>query len=269
MELEQITPLLLTYNESANLKATLSALTWAKQIVIIDSGSTDGSLEIAQQFPQVAVYHRQFDHFADQCNYGLTKVQTPWTLSLDADYQCSLELVQEIAQLDCKDYAGFQCAFQYCVYSRALRGSLYPPRTVLYKTQQGQYHRDGHAHRVHLQGKLGRLKNKIAHDDHKELSGWFSSQIKYAILEAEKLSSCNSRLGWKDRLRKKIVLAPVLTLFYCLFAKGLVLDGRAGWYYTSQRVLAELMLSLALLDRSLRSRPPRPAADPPRGRVAS
>ncbi len=251
MDLNLITPLILTFNEASNLEATLNALQWAKRIVIVDGGSTDSTLAIAEKFKQVEVYHRSFDHFAEQCNFGLTKVESEWTLSLDADYFCPVEFVEELRTLDVGEMSGFQASFRYCVYSKPLRASLYPPRTVLYRTKNAQYHRDGHAHRVDVTGPVGEMKNRIHHDDHKSISGWFVSQAKYARLEADKLFAVDAVLSWKDRLRKKIVLAPFLTLIYCLFAKGLVLDGRAGWYYSMQRVLAELMLSLALLDRSL------------------
>jgi hypothetical protein len=65
------------------------------------------------------------------------------------------------------------------------------------------------------------------------------------------MSTPHDQLSWKDRLRKKIIFAPALTLVYCLFWKGLILDGWAGVYYTTQRVYAELLLSLMLLDKRL------------------
>ena len=252
MQLEQITPLILTFNEASNLNATLEGVRWAKQIVIVDSGSTDETLEIAARYPQVTVHYRKFDHFAEQCNFGLEQIKTEWVLSLDADYRCPMEFEDELRIVNAADFAGFQAAFRYCVYGRPLRSTLYPPRTILYQQHLAKYVRDGHAHRVTLDGKVGTLKTRVLHDDHKPLQGWFLSQIKYAQLEADKLSGQQDALGWKDRIRKKIVLAPMLTFFYCLFAKGLLLDGPIGWYYTSQRVLAELMLSLALLDKRLR-----------------
>ena len=74
--LNAITPLILTYNESPNIRRTLEQLTWVKKIVIIDSFSTDATLEILKVFPQVHVFQRKFDSFASQCNYGLSEIQT-------------------------------------------------------------------------------------------------------------------------------------------------------------------------------------------------
>jgi glycosyltransferase involved in cell wall biosynthesis len=84
--LEQITPLILTYNEAPNIDRTLEKLTWAKTIIVIDSYSTDQTLEILSDYPQIEVFKRKFDSFAGQCNYGLEKVKSEWVLSLDADY---------------------------------------------------------------------------------------------------------------------------------------------------------------------------------------
>ena len=97
--LENTTPLIITYNEATNIKHTLEKLTWAKRIVIIDSYSTDETLEIVQSYPQVEIFHRKFDSFANQCNYGLEQISSDWVLSLDADYILTQELISEINSL--------------------------------------------------------------------------------------------------------------------------------------------------------------------------
>src|SRR5689334_19302133 len=97
--IEQITPLIITYNEAANIARTLDRLAWARRIVIIDSGSTDETLEIAASHPQAEVIRRPFDDFASQCNFGIGQVTTAWVLSLDADYELSESLVNELHRL--------------------------------------------------------------------------------------------------------------------------------------------------------------------------
>ncbi|MGH8650120.1 MAG: glycosyltransferase [Burkholderiales bacterium] len=66
--LENITPLILTYNEAPNIERTLRQLTWAKRIVVVDSFSTDETLDILKEFQQVQVYQRKFDTAASQDN---------------------------------------------------------------------------------------------------------------------------------------------------------------------------------------------------------
>lgn len=252
MDLSQITPTILTCNEERNLFETLSGIKWASQILIVDSGSTDDTLRIASEFPQVKVVRREFDHFAGQCNFALTQIQTSWVLSLDADYRCDELFAKELQSLDCR-CAGYRAQFRYGVFGRVLRSTLYPPRVVLYRTDLASYVVDGHAHRVRVAGEIGSLRTPIVHDDNKHVSCWLSSQIRYAEKEADKLCDRDmTQFGWKDRIRKCIVFAPILTLFYCLFIKRLILDGWPGVFYSMQRVFAEITLSIVLLDRKLR-----------------
>ena len=253
MILDDITPIIITWNEAPNIGRTLKKLTWARDIVVIDSGSTDDTLSIVAGFPQARVVSRSFDSFAGQCNFGLGQVKTEWVLSLDADYLLTDELVDELRTLDAKeDVAGYTARFVYCVHGRPLRASLYPPRAVLYRRQLAQYEDDGHGHRVAIRGATAMLGACIRHDDRKPMSRWLASQDKYARLEAKKLLSLPpERLHFNDRLRRTIVLGPVLVLFYTLLVRGVILDGWHGWFYAFERMLAELMLSLRLLETRL------------------
>jgi hypothetical protein len=98
------------------------------------------------------------------------------------------------------------------------------------------------------------LRSPILHDDRKPLSRWFQAQSRYTELEAKKLlTSDPGALGWTDRVRRWGVVAPLAMLLYCLIIRGGILDGWAGFYYAFQRMLAELMLSLYLIDRDLRT----------------
>ena len=88
MNLAEITPLILTWNEEANIGRTLEGLTWAARIVVVDSGSTDGTAALVARHPNAELVYREFDNHAAQWNFGLDQVDTPWVLALDADYVC-------------------------------------------------------------------------------------------------------------------------------------------------------------------------------------
>src|SRR5438876_8934261 len=142
--LDQITPMLITYNEAANIRRSLDKLVWARRILIIDSGSEDKTIEMARAYPQVDVIHHSFKDFASQCNFGLTQVASPWVLSLDADWELSDELVRELTSLAPADSTvGYRARFVYRIYGRALRGSLYPPRIVLLRKDKASYRLEG------------------------------------------------------------------------------------------------------------------------------
>jgi glycosyltransferase involved in cell wall biosynthesis len=255
-QLSDLTPFILAWNEEANIARCLDSLAWAAQILIVDSGSTDRTLEIAAKYPQVRVVQRPFDCHSNQGNFGLGQIRTSWVLSLDADYILTPEFqraLQEGAfawEEDCIYYA----PFRFCVFGRPLRGSLYPPRGVMYALKGAHYDQDGHTQRIAPAGKRAvMLPYAILHDDRKSTARWLSSQEKYARLEAEKLSAAPKEgLKIQDRLRLTGWIAPLIVAPYALFARGLILDGWPGMFYALQRMYAELLLALFLLEKRLR-----------------
>ena len=95
--MNDVTGLILTANEAPNIARTLGPLSWLRDIVIVDSMSTDGTAEIAAGFPNVRVFTRAFTTHAEQWNFGLeqTGIATEWVLALDADYVLSDDLSRE------------------------------------------------------------------------------------------------------------------------------------------------------------------------------
>ena len=259
MDRATVTPLLITFNEIQNIERTLAKLDWAARIVVIDSGSTDGTLDVLTKDRRIDVVHRPFDSFAEQCNFGLTHIHTDWVLSLDADYELSDAFISELGRLQpTPEDAGFRAAFIYRIHGHPLRGTLYPPRAVLYRVDGARYENEGHGHRVRLRGRISTLEGTIYHDDRKPLSRWLGSQLTYAAREAAHLlETPREGLSRTDRIRLMGWPAPILVLGYVLFAKGAILDGRAGWMYALQRLLAEVLLALELLDCRLSGAEPR------------
>jgi glycosyltransferase involved in cell wall biosynthesis len=256
--LDQITPLLITFDEAPNIGRVLEKLTWARRIVVIDSGSTDGTLNILKGYPQVSVINRPFIEFAGQCNFGLTQVSTLWVLSLDADYELSDDLIAELRTLSPgSKTAGYRARFVYRIFGRPLRATLYPPRTVLYRKDLARYSNEGHGHRVTVNGEVTELKNVIYHDDRKPLARWISSQQRYAREEASYLlESSGAKLSRIDKIRAIGWPAPILVLFYTLFAKGCIFDGWPGWHYALQRLIFEVLTAIEVVDRRLRAGQP-------------
>lgn len=248
---EQITPLLLTFDELPNLPRALAKLAWAKRIVVVDSGSGDGTREFLATQPNVEVYQRKFDNHAAQWNYGLsaTAIDTAWVLCLDADYVLSDALVGELASLEPSLLTtGYFANFVYMLDGVPLRGSLYPPGVVLFRHGKALYRQTGHTQRLTLEGTPGQLAAPIFHDDRKPLTRWRASQRKYAALEAAWLKARPwGSLRLTDRIRRVVVIAPWLVPMYTLLARGVILDGKAGWRYAMQRGYAETLIARALL----------------------
>ena len=253
--LDQITPLILTHNEAPNIGRTLAELSWASDIVVLDSFSDDETLDIVSRFPQVRVYQREFDSHENQWNFGLkeTGIESEWVLALDADYVITKDFLPELKTLRASpDIKGYRAKFIYCINGKRLTSGIYPPVTVLYRRGDAAYFQDGHTHKLSLDGRIETMRSPILHDDRKSLSRWLQAQSRYTKLEADKLlSSDPESLSWTDLVRRLRIVAPPAIFLYCLILRGGVLDGWAGFYYAFQRGLAELMLSLYLIDHDL------------------
>lgn len=249
--LDQITPVILTRDEEPNIARTLGQLAWASDVVLVDSFSTDATVEIAQRFPNVRVLQRAFDEHALQWTFAQQQVRTPWFLALDADYFVPAAFAAELEKLEPESIRGFRAPFRYAVGGKTLRASLYPPRVVLAATAHATFWQDGHTQRISVDGDVADLREPIIHDDRKDFRSFVARQKRYMVAEAEKLRLRDPRLlGVAGRVRKLIFVAPLAVLVHSLFVKGLILDGVAGLRYTWERFVAELILSRELLRRA-------------------
>jgi glycosyltransferase involved in cell wall biosynthesis len=221
--------------------------------VVLDSGSTDATAAIAAEFSNVRFLVRPFDDHTTQWNFGVDAARTQWVLSLDCDYLLGPGFEDELAALPTDTPSdAFFASFRYLIFGKPLRSCLYPPRAVLFRKDRCRYVPDGHTQLLRIPGQTASLNTRIDHDDRKPLSRWFSSQDKYAKLEADKLLTlAPSELSPQDRIRRSMILGPLLVFFYTLLFRRAVLDGWAGWFYTFQRTLAEIMLTLRLLEKRI------------------
>src|SRR5260221_12282409 len=180
--LPSITPVILTLDEAPNIARTLAALAWAPEVVVVDSFSSDDTERIAKAFPNVRFVKRHFDSHAAQWNFAIdeTGIESAWILALDADYVLTPGLVDELRALDPhSDLAGQWAQFEYCMFGKPLRGSVYPPVIALFRKGCGKYRQDGHTQRLELRGATAELARRIKHDDRKPVSRWIASQNRY------------------------------------------------------------------------------------------
>jgi glycosyltransferase involved in cell wall biosynthesis len=245
----RLSALIITHNEEANIARTLSAIQWISDILVIDSGSSDRTIQIVSQFPNTRLIYREFDSFARQCNFGLEQLSSEWVLSLDADYVLSYQLSNEISELFAANndidicFQAYRIAFYYCIGGKALRSGLLPPRTCLYERLKAHYIDIGHGHKIVVNGRVGWLKHKIFHDDRKSFGKWLKNQQRYQRIEAKMLATKPSNsLPVQDLIRKHTFLAPFLAFFMCIILRRGFLDGKEGIVYAFHRLIAESLL---------------------------
>jgi glycosyltransferase involved in cell wall biosynthesis len=254
MNLDDITPVILTRDEAPNIGRTVAKLSWAREVIVVDSGSVDDTVAIATKQANVRVVTRTFDDLASQWTFAVAQAATQWVLTLDADYIVPEAFAEELRRLTPDDtVAGFEAPFIYAVHGAPLRASLYPPRAVLLRRDHATFYMDGHTQRVRVDGAVQRLITPITHDDRKDFAAFVKRQQRYMADEARKLLATPSRhLPLSGKIRKLVIVAPLAALIHTLFAKRLLLDGAPGLTYAFERALAEMILSKELLRQMFR-----------------
>jgi len=241
-----LTPIILTYNEEQNIAAPLGALAWARRIVVVDSGSTDRSAEIARSFANVAWFVRPFDCHAGQWSYAVhgTAIDTRYILALDADMRPGPGFEQELARFTEQPGGAGIVPFEYRVQGRPLMGSIYPPQLRVFTRENVRIEQRGHTQVFTSAAPLYRFSAKLIHEDRKPFGRWVANQLQYAALEAERIRAARSH-GIRDRLRCSGV-SPAIWGAYAYLRAGGPLKGRAARAYAQERMVFEALLARLL-----------------------
>ena len=246
--------IILTLNEEANLAGALdSVVAWADQVFVVDSFSTDETLEIAKKC-KAHIYQNRWVDWATQRNWALDNlpIHNEWILFLDADERVSPELareIQEILQAASLEVGGLYIKRKFIFMGRWLRhGGLYP-NFVLRLVRKGKLrvHMIGAWEYFKIQGETLQLKNCIIHDDQKPLAHWINKHNQYADKEAKVIYKKNFNIkiepkGELERKRqiqyRKYVWMKLPLLFrspFLFFARYVILrgflDGKEGLVY--------------------------------------
>ena len=269
----KVSVLILTYNEEDNLPRCLSSVSWAEDVLVVDSFSTDRTVEIAREYG-ARVLQRPFDTFADQRNYGLDEgnLHYDWVLHLDADEVVPDELWDEIAAIVRQGgKAGYRVASKMMFQGRWLKhAGMYPAYQVRFgRRDRLRFVQVGHGQReALLPDEVGTLQHALEHYSFsKGLHDWFAKHNRYSSDEAaEALRQSGDRVDWSglassDQMRRRralkalasrLPLRPTLRFVYMYVFRRGFLDGRAGYAYC--RLLTTYESMTVAKERELRLR---------------
>ena len=235
-----ITAFIPTYNCEKTIRACLESVKWVDQILIVDSFSTDHTLEICREYTDRIVQH-EYIYSAKQKNWSIDHITTEWTLHLDSDEEIEPALRDEIRLLLSKDNLpdGFQIRLKNYVWGKWVKCcDLYPCSQIrLFRTSKGRWaDREVHAR---LQGinTIIELENHIIHHDITDISAelqQFSRQV--VIWEANELKKENKRWRWWD-----VTLRPLAIFFVYYFLRKGFRDGFRGFYLSVYRAFYSFM----------------------------
>jgi len=221
---------LIVHNEERRIGRALDALRWTDEQCVVDSGSSDRTVEICLS-KGVTVSHRPFDDFAQQKNFALSLTAHEWVLSIDADEIVTQELANEIRQKAISEnpISGYRIKRQNYFLGKPLKfagqGRDCPLR--LFRKAKGKFF--GMIHEtVSVEGSIGTLNGLLEHYSTETLTEYLEKLKRYTNLEAERISA----EGRVPSLPKALVF-PILKWIRNYIFLGGFFDGKAGFFYHS------------------------------------
>lgn len=268
---------ILTYNEELNIGQALDSVTgWADEIFILDSFSTDKTLDIARQY-KCHIAENRFENYARQRNFALDNfpITSEWVLFLDADEWLPDELKHEISALvaSSPEENGFFIKWRLIWMGRWIRRGYYPT-WILRLFRHGKGRCEDRAVNEHLivEGKTGQLQHDFMHEDRRGVSDWIAKHNGYATREAIELFNSRDAAGYaevdvnlfgtqaqrKRWLRYRIwnrmppLLRPFFYFFYRYVLAGGFLDGKQAFiYHFLQALWYPLLIDVKYLEMKM------------------
>ena len=272
MDSSNITAIVLTLNEENNIKSCLRNLNWVDRIVLVDSGSTDKTIEYATGFG-CDIYYNSWIGFANQRNWALnnTGIKTDWVIFIEADEEVTAEMCEEIGRTlkEAKCNAYYVCYKVIFLGKWVKRSSNFPvwhPRIVRRGYVRFMNAVTGHGETWDVKGKIGYIREPYIHYSFsKGLSFWFEKHNHLSSLECKAyfnekrnfLSTIKNCLLSDRHVRRQGLRAlsyylpfrPFFRFIYSLIIKGGVLDGPAGWKYCTLYFAYEIMISTKIKEK--------------------
>jgi glycosyltransferase involved in cell wall biosynthesis len=223
---------LITQDEEVNLPRTLASVAplvrdGRGEIVIVDSGSTDRTLEIARSFG-AKIFRESWKGFAAQKNSAMGKASGDWVLQLDADETLEADLATEISDAlnSNPGVDGFSIPRKNFFLGRWIRhGGFYPdPKLRLIRRGAGRFEEYGAHPTIKVSGPTGRFRHALLHNAYPTLRGYIDHMNSYSSSGAE----VARERGYDKFTVANIVFRPLLTFVYNYFFRLGFLDGREG-----------------------------------------
>ncbi|MDE2483912.1 MAG: glycosyltransferase family 2 protein [candidate division NC10 bacterium] len=183
-----LTATIITHNEEENIQACLESLTWVKEIVIVDSGSADRTVEICRGYTD-KVFRHPWAGFIEQKNFAISLATHDWILNIDADERVPDELRQAIErELSTPRHDGYWIARRNYFLGRWMRhGGWYPDRVLrLFDRRKGRFGGvNPHAYFGISDGSVGCMTNDLIHLTYHDFSQYLRKQDRYTRISAE------------------------------------------------------------------------------------
>ena len=222
----KLSVIIITMNEAENIRPCLESVSWADEIVVVDSGSSDETLAICQEFSAKIVVNSDWQGFGYQKNLALQQATGDWILSLDADERVTPELRDEIRQNLSKPAAdGYFLPRQSYFLGKAMRhGGWWPDEILrLFRRGSGEFSNALIHESLIVHGKTAKLRQPLLHYSYVNLEQLIGKINHYSTASAKQAQQKGKSGGLAKALGKGL-----WTFFRAYFLRGGFLDGPTG-----------------------------------------
>jgi glycosyltransferase involved in cell wall biosynthesis len=223
---QKLTVTVITRDEAANIAAALESVRWADEIVVVDSESTDGTVDIARRFTDQVIV-RPWPGYIAQKNFAAEQASHDWILSLDADERVTPELAGEIRQIlnGTPGATGYRVPRVANHLGRWIRSTDWYPdyQLRLYDRRRARWAGRYVHESVQAEGPVGRLRGELQHYAYRDIAHHLQTMDRYTTLAARQMFEDGRRATWID-----IMITPRLTFFRNFILRRGFRDGMAG-----------------------------------------
>ena len=248
---EKISACIITFNEERNIKRCLGSLAWADEIIVVDSGSSDGTEEICRS-AGARFFVNPFSGFRDQKNTALSKASNEWIISLDADEWITEGLRDEVLRaLEGTDFDGFYMPRMNHYGDKFIRHSgWYPDLKIrVWKRSRGKWVGRNVHERVNVDGKIGYFKNGIMHFTYRNVSDHLKRIDTYSSLSAQERFDSGDRFSYG-----KLLFKPMAKFLKSYIVKRGFMDGLEGFIIGTMSFYLKFLEEIKMKEHELMKR---------------
>ncbi len=194
--MNKISVTVITKNEEKNISDCLNSVKWADELIVVDSESTDKTVEIAKHFTD-KVFMRKWEGYVPQKRYALSLASNEWVLSLDADERVTPELKEEIINLSPSEYSGFKIRRKNFLMTKEITSCGWEKdfQLRLFKKDKTDLNERLVHEKFITEGNVGTLKNPMLHYTFESFTDYFNKINRYTSLKSEELLKKKKKIG--------------------------------------------------------------------------
>jgi tRNA threonylcarbamoyl adenosine modification protein (Sua5/YciO/YrdC/YwlC family) len=226
----KISAIIPTLNEEKNIESAIKSVLFCDEIIVIDSFSTDNTLEVIKKYPRVKIIQRKFDNFSNQKNYAIVQAKHNWILFIDADEQLTEDNQIEIKQALSKnpEIVAFNFKMDYYFLGKLMKFGDFQTKTVyrLFNKNYCKYDGEPVHEQLNINGRTKEFKTPIIHKNNYPINEFIQTQELYAKIKAEELYASDVKVA--PFIAKMKIIFRFFKHYFLRFG---LLDGKQGFVF--------------------------------------